>query len=292
MCIRDRGGLLADVFLHLLPHALAGGHLDEDGIHSHSHTHSHGAHINAEVSDVGFFTNELVVGLSVLLGILIFFVIEKIARSLHPQGHSHSHSHAHAHKKENKAEKADKKEDKDKSENDDDSKSGNDDDKAGNDEGTEIKSVKVAAYLNLLADTTHNFTDGMAIAASFLQGTSIGLTTMIAVFFHEIPHEIGDFAILVQSGFTRGEAMRAQLVTAIGAMLGTLLGLFIEGIGSSSAWILPVTAGGFIYIATVGALPELLKESSFGQTIKEVVAFSIGVLLMVGVAYLEENGAL
>lgn len=65
---------------------------------------------------------------------------------------------------------------------------------------------KVAAYLNMVADFAHNFTDGLAIGASFLAGTTIGVVTMITVLVHEIPHEIGDFAILVQSGFTKKKA--------------------------------------------------------------------------------------
>lgn len=62
---------------------------------------------------------------------------------------------------------------------------------------------RVAAYLNLVADFVHNFTDGLAIGASYLAGTTIGFVTMITVFVHEVPHEIGDFAILVQSGFSK-----------------------------------------------------------------------------------------
>lgn len=62
---------------------------------------------------------------------------------------------------------------------------------------------KVAAYLNMAADFTHNFTDGLAIGASYLAGSTVGLVTTITVLVHEVPHEIGDFAILVQSGFSK-----------------------------------------------------------------------------------------
>lgn len=64
-------------------------------------------------------------------------------------------------------------------------------------------SIKVAAYLNMAADFAHNFTDGLAIGASYLAGTTIGVVTMVTVLIHEVPHEIGDFAILVQSGFSK-----------------------------------------------------------------------------------------
>jgi zinc transporter 7 len=83
----------------------------------------------------------------------------------------------------------------------------------------EAKNIKVAAWLNLIADATHNFTDGLAIGATFLYSQSAGITTTIAVFFHEIPHEIGDYAILIQSGFSKKNAMFAQLATAIGMYL-------------------------------------------------------------------------
>lgn len=63
--------------------------------------------------------------------------------------------------------------------------------------------IKIAGYLNLAADFTHNFTDGLAVGASFLAGNTIGVVTTLTVLLHEVPHEIGDFAILVQSGCTK-----------------------------------------------------------------------------------------
>ena len=69
--------------------------------------------------------------------------------------------------------------------------------------GEQVEDIKVAGYLNLAADFAHNFTDGLAIGASFLMGQKIGIITTITIFLHEIPHEIGDFAILVQSGCSK-----------------------------------------------------------------------------------------
>lgn len=71
---------------------------------------------------------------------------------------------------------------------------------------------KVAAYLNMVADFTHNFTDGLAIGASYLAGTTVGVITTLTVLVHEVPHEIGDFAILVQSGFTKKRVSFALLL--------------------------------------------------------------------------------
>jgi zinc transporter 7 len=81
------------------------------------------------------------------------------------------------------------------------------------------------------ADFTHNITDGLAMSASFYASPTIGATTTVAVFFHEIPHEVGDFALLVQSGFSKRAAMASQFLTAVGALLGTLIGIAVQEFG-------------------------------------------------------------
>ena len=151
------------------------------------------------------------------------------------------------------------------------------------------ENIRVAGYLNLAADFTHNFTDGLAIGASYLVSVHVGMVTTLTILLHEVPHEIGDFAILVQSGCTKRRAMMLQLVTAVGAFLGTISGLLAESTGTSAAvaWILPFTAGGFIYIALVSVLPELLEETTVGQTVKEILALLVGVFMMVVIAFLE-----
>ena len=85
------------------------------------------------------------------------------------------------------------------------------------------------------ADFTHNITDGLAMSASFYASPTIGATTTVAVFFHEIPHEVGDFALLVQSGFSKRAAMGSQFITAIGALLGTLIGIAVQEFGGGGA---------------------------------------------------------
>ncbi|RWS11104.1 protein catecholamines up-like isoform X1 [Dinothrombium tinctorium] len=148
--------------------------------------------------------------------------------------------------------------------------------------------IKVAGYLNLAADFTHNLTDGLAIGASFLAGRSIGIVTAITILLHEVPHEIGDYAILIQSGCSRRRAMMLQLVTALGALSGTILSLLADGMtDATSSWILPFTAGGFIYIATVSVIPELLEGTSLKQSIREIFALITGVILMVFIAQYE-----
>lgn len=148
--------------------------------------------------------------------------------------------------------------------------------------------IKVAGYLNLAADFSHNFTDGLAIGASYLAGRSVGLITTVTILLHEVPHEIGDFAILVQSGYPKRKAMALQLVTAVGAICGTLCGLLAEGVGSSAiAWILPFTAGGFIYIATVSVIPDLLQDTSLFKSFLEILAMLVGIGMMVIIAVFE-----
>ncbi|KAG0090578.1 hypothetical protein BGZ92_002653 [Podila epicladia] len=167
--------------------------------------------------------------------------------------------------------------------------------------------IKGSAYLNLLADASHNFTDGLAMATSFYASPAIGATTTVAVFFHEIPHEIGDYAILIQSGFTKSMAMKAQFVTALGAFLGTIVGISLEEWSRSaenygSEWadtsvkaselVLPITAGGFLYIGSVGVIPDLLslsgkRSADLVQFSRETVAMLTGVGLMAAIALCE-----
>ncbi len=84
----------------------------------------------------------------------------------------------------------------------------------------EVPEVKVAGYLNLFADFFHNFTDGLAIGASFIAGEGVGKITTLTILLHEIPHEVGDYAILIQSGVPPMKAILMQLVTAVGALTG------------------------------------------------------------------------
>jgi len=269
------GGLLGDAFLHLIPHALS-PHTSGDDAHSHAHSHGgEGGHGHG---------HDMSIGLAVLGGIIAFLVVEKFVR-IFKGGHSHSHTPTgkasidEAKKKKDDDFKADDEEKEEKEEKKDEI--------AVKDEGD----IKVSGYLNLAADFTHNVTDGLAIGASFLAGRNIGIVTTITIFLHEIPHEIGDFAILLQSGCSRQKAMKLQLVTALGALTGCVISLLAEGADESAiSWILPFTAGGFIYIATVSVIPELLENTNLKQSVAEVMALLTGVGLMMGIAHIEEMG--
>lgn len=272
------GGLLGDAFLHLIPHAThPHSHHGDDDHHDHDHHHSH--------SDEGHgHSHDMSIGLWVLAGIITFLAVEKSVRLI--KGGDGGHGHSHGAPKPKPVESPPSKKP-----TDDPKKSADKKKTSKSSSGKEAEPVHehilVSAYLNLAADFAHNFTDGLAIGASYLAGNSIGIITTVTILLHEVPHEIGDFAILIKSGCSRRKAMGLQLVTALGALAGTVLAL-LGSSGESSPWVLPFTAGGFIYIATVSVLPELLEESTkLGQSLKEIVALLAGVGLMVIIAGLE-----
>jgi len=149
------------------------------------------------------------------------------------------------------------------------------------------KGKRIMGYLNLLANCIDNFTHGLAVAGSFVVSVPVGLCTTFAILLHEIPHEIGDFAILLRAGFNRWEAAKGQIITASGALLGCVFGLMAESAGDASSWVLPFTSGGFIYIACVTILPDLVQETSFTESLKQMVCLfaGIGVMALVSVAH-------
>ncbi|CAG8604533.1 9657_t:CDS:2 [Funneliformis caledonium] len=296
------GGLLGDVFLHLLPHSFLGENNDEV---------VHFVQVEEQ--------KNVVIGLAIFVGLTTFFVIDKLMRVANgEEGHSHAHyekEHEHDELQRDSTGKTTAIKD-----NSSLRKRSSTNETTFREEkipsNQPSNSIKLSAYLNLIADATHNFTDGLAMAASFYTSPSIGATTTVAVFFHEIPHEIGDYAILIQSGFTKRRAMLSQFITAIGAFLGTLAGIAIEEysrgehhINNSNATVnkvdgilgtgvvlgdlvIPFTAGGFLYIATVGVIPELLNVTGnlsrdIKQAATEFFTMFIGVSMMAIIAWNE-----
>ena len=283
------GGLLGDAFLHLMPHSIDTDSSENHG-HSHDHGHSHGGDDGHGHSHNPAYIN---CNLWVLAGMLTFLVIEKWARVM-GVGHSHG-GHGHSHEKSD--EKTNEKSDKESEKSDDESENS---EKSENSKKSDTKSeetvdsllpkMDVAGYLNLAADFSHNFTDGLAIGASYLAGNTVGLITTFTILIHEVPHEIGDFAILIKSGCPRMTAIFLQSTTAIGAMIGCCIGLSMESIGKDAInAILPFTAGGFIYIACVTVLPELLasKGDSWKQVAMEFLALFAGIGMMVLIGFIE-----
>ncbi|CAJ0549120.1 Ff.00g027330.m01.CDS01 [Fusarium sp. VM40] len=294
------GGLLGDTLFHLLPEIFVGEDHDE------------------AVKFVLVEPNRnLILGLGILIGFMTFVAMDKGLRiATGGAGHDHSHGHGDAHVHSHSEDKA--------------ISSGvdaTDGDVKSRKKGIEDKgavvsnaveqpkkeinpSVKMGGYLNLIADFTHNITDGLAMSASFYASPTIGATTTVAVFFHEIPHEVGDFALLIQSGFSKRAAMGSQFITALGALLGTLIGIAVqefggpsssdapmgrhEGIwGTSLSWgdmLLPFTAGTFLYVGTVAVIPELLetgpnKAKELKNMIVQFSAVAVGAGIMLYISW-------
>lgn len=147
----------------------------------------------------------------------------------------------------------------------------------------------ISGYLNLVANCTDNFTHGLAIAASYVASPVVGLLTTIAILCHEIPHEIGDFAILINSGFSLKEAAKAQMLTATGGLFGVVAGLTAEYLSSVSSWLLPFTAGGFLYIALVSITPEIIEVKTFKHLILDALSLGVGVVVMAMVTIVEKT---
>jgi len=174
------GGLFGDAFIHIIPEAF-------------------------EQTD-----SNLATSLSIVSGILIFFVIERFLRW--------RHCHASA---------------------------------------SEEQPHPVIA-LNLIGDAAHNLIDGIIIGASYMVSVPIGITTTLAVVLHEIPQEIGDFAVLIHGGLPVKKALMFNFLSAATAILGAVISLLIGShIKDYTLIILPMTAGGFIYIAGSCLIPEI-----------------------------------
>ena len=204
------GALLGAAFLALLPHAMQG------------------------VED--FHT----LGLTVLLGILGFFLLEKMVlwRHCHVE-----HCEAHT----------------------------PDEDQHGQAAGT----------LVLIGDGMHNLVDGVLIAAAFMTDVHLGIVTSLAVAAHEIPQEVGDFAVLLHSGYSRGKALVFNVLASLTTLIGALVAYW--GLADTQyvlPYILAIAASSFIYIAVADLIPGLHKRLHFSATLQQVILIITGVLVI------------
>ncbi len=137
------------------------------------------------------------------------------------------------------------------------------------------------AYLNLIGDGIHNFVDGMIISTSFLIGFSVGLATTIAVIFHELPQEMGDYGILIFGGFNRKKALLLNFFVSLTVVVGGMATIFlIDIVEVLSGLLIAFSAGGFIYLAASELIPELYKEKSFWKSVIQFVIFILGIILI------------
>ncbi|MCO5553736.1 hypothetical protein L7F22_007262 [Adiantum nelumboides] len=346
------GAMLGDAFLHQLPHALGGSHAHShahglDDKHGHSHGHNEGAGYSHD-GDHGHAHSieDLSVGLAVLAGIILFFIVEKIVRYVEkasskeivPWAHHHHHHrdlqgpHDETKSIKEHPHEADEKSDGERSSVDDtkiedtsktgangaaehetssteqphrrkkkDVQEGLETDKLlpEKDESDKKSSVVVVeqavspnlvlGYLNLFSDGVHNFTDGMALGAAFLNhGTLGGWSRTLFLLAHELPQEVGDFGILVHSGFSVLKALAFNFLSALAALAGTAVALVLGGNPGHSSLIEGFTAGGFIYIAVAGVLPEMHQHgSSIKTTFIQLIALGLGMTVALTISLVE-----
>ncbi len=140
--------------------------------------------------------------------------------------------------------------------------------------------IHTFAYLNLIGDGVHNFIDGLIIAASFITDVRLGLATTLAVAAHEIPQELGDFGVIVYGGIKPKRALIFNFMTALTCVGGGLIGFVLKDVQFVGELLVPVAAGGFLYIAASDLIPELHKEKDRIKTWLSFLSFVIGILFM------------
>ncbi|MBI4896287.1 MAG: ZIP family metal transporter [Candidatus Aenigmarchaeota archaeon] len=150
------------------------------------------------------------------------------------------------------------------------------------------RQVQSYAYMNLFGDAVHNTIDGIVIGASYLVSMPVGITTTLAVVFHEIPQEIGDFGILLHGGFSRGRALLVNLLSACASFLGLFAVFFIGPVFEQYlVFLITFAAGNFIYIAGSDLIPQMHHEKYTHTIPMQLLTFVLGLLVMYGFLFLE-----
>jgi zinc and cadmium transporter len=200
------GALLGAVFLEVLPHALEAGKPAE------------------EILTV------------VLIGVVLFFVLEKVVIW------RHSHDHGHG------------------------------------DEAPDDHEHGRSGWMILIGDTFHNFCDGVVMAAAFLADFNLGVVTAVAIVAHEVPQEVGDFLVLLHSGFSRAQAILWNVVSGLAAVLGAVVAYF--ALSAVTGWvpeILALAAASMIYVAVADLIPGLHKRTAIGDSLTQVTFIALGI---------------
>lgn len=219
------GALLGASFLGLIPHAME----HEYAVDPHD------------------------IGLTLLLGLLSFFLLEKMVL----WRHCHS-DHCEGHLPELDQDESDHTQ-----HNHQDNKN------------------KAAGTLILIGDTIHNFVDGILIAAAFMTDTHLGIVTALAIAAHEIPQELGDFVILLHSGFTRRKALYYNMLSSLGTVVGALLAYFLlSDMQHLLPYILIIAASSFIYVAVADLIPGLHHKVKLSETLQQISLIAAGTVFI------------
>ena len=152
-------------------------------------------------------------------------------------------------------------------------------------ENCEVHSL---GYMNLVGDSLHNFIDGLVIASVFMVDFKLGIITTLTIALHEVPQEIGDFGVLIHAGFNKVKALVLNYIVATTVILGGVVGYFASFyIGDVMPYLLPIAAGGFIYIASSDLMPEIREETNLKKSIISFGIFLLGIIFMYAVKFLE-----
>ncbi|CAB02806.2 Zrt (ZRT), Irt- (IRT-) like Protein Transporter [Caenorhabditis elegans] len=162
----------------------------------------------------------------------------------------------------------------------------------GDDDGTEICGLKPRALIILFGDGVHNLVDGLAMGASFMISVKLGFITTIAVICHELPHEIGDLAVLIDSGLSMCTALILNLLSALTAYAGLFIAIVLGRDEEIETILLAITAGMFLYVAWVDMLSHLKHDSLMADhwmvtSILQLSGFTLGFALIFGLGWFE-----
>jgi zinc and cadmium transporter len=237
------GALLGAALLALLPEAIEG--VGPDGAHS--------------------------IGAALLVGLGVFFVIEKLVLWWHTHGNGHArsdgheqahgHDHGHGDARGHGYDHGDA--------------HGHD---HGHGHGGDAGRAAASGVLVIIGDSIHNALDGVLIAAAFLTSFPLGLVTTFAVAAHEIPHRVGDFAILVHSGMSRGRALVMNMATGLTSIIGGVAAYFgLQRAIGALPYALALAAAGFLYIAVAGLIPGLHRRADPRTSLAQVILMGLGV---------------
>jgi zinc and cadmium transporter len=158
---------------------------------------------------------------------------------------------------------------------------------AGSDHHLHSHGRAASAWMVIIGDAFHNFTDGFAIAAAFVTDFRLGVATSIAIIAHELPHELGDFLVLIHSGFSRTRALAWNLVSSLATLVGALLAYFaLRGIQEFALIFLCLAASSMLYVAIADLMPGLQKRAAAGESLIQIGLISAGIATIMLVNFL------
>jgi zinc and cadmium transporter len=184
--------------------------------------------------------------LTLLGGLMFFFLLEKA--ELYRHGHHHEHDDHHHH------------------------------------HGFDAEQAGRGGWSVLVGDSIHNFCDGVLIAAAFLSDPHLGVVTALAIIAHEIPQEVGDYIVLINAGLSRMRALGYNMISGMSAVVGGVLGYYLIGpFKSYLPYMMVIAASSFVYVAVADLIPQLQKRLSWRDTLLQLVWLSIGLVMIAGI---------